>query len=232
MLTAKQDNRLTAAENVLTALQSDAAPYQSDNGVKAIVAELQTQLAALLPLRQLVLRHKSKGPSRTKREKREQLATYTAEVAGDLHAYAAAQPDRTLQAIANVNYSGLMDLRGTALADTAQHLHTTATAHLTALADYGVTATRLQELQTALTAFGGVKNDPRQHISEAKAARIAVQGQFSALATLLEDRLYRSLRKYARSHPEFYQRIQAARIIIDRPGRQQGGSDEPPVKPE
>ncbi|UOQ54766.1 hypothetical protein [Hymenobacter cellulosivorans] len=95
-----------------------------------------------------------------------------------------------------------------------------------------VNPARLQELRNALTAFTGTKNDPRQQVTEGKAARILIQEQFSQLATLLEDRLDRSLRKYARSAPAFYHRLTAARQVIDRPGKQQGGTEEPPTKPQ
>jgi hypothetical protein len=226
MLTAKQDNRLTAAENTLTALQQDAAPYQRDKALQQALTELQQLTTDLLPLRQQTLRP-SKGKTVAKADRRELLATSAGEIAGDLYAYATDQQDRTLQAAANHSYGSLVKLRATALADHAQHLLDLATDHAKALDDYGVTPERLQELQAALTAFNGGKNDPRQQISTGKAARLSIKTKFSNLATLLEDRLDRSLRKYARSHPEFYQRIQAARKVIDRPGTHKGGDEKP-----
>ncbi|TGE21070.1 hypothetical protein [Hymenobacter metallicola] len=231
MLTTKQDNRLTAAENVAATLQQDPASYAADKALQQITQELHTLLAALQPLRQKGVRTASKGAAKTKGQRRQQLATSAAEVAGDLYSYATDQHNRALQTSADYNYSTLLKMRATALTDLVQHLYTEAETHQTALLDYGLTPARLQELKDALAAFTTTKNDPRQHITEGKAARLAIKEQFSQLATLLEDRLDRSLRKYARSHPEFYHRLTAARQVIDRPGKQQGGdNEEPPTK--
>jgi hypothetical protein len=227
MLTSKQDNRLTAAENTLAALQLDAQPYQHDQAVQDVVDELLQFITALQPLRAQGLRSKSKGVTSTKTDRRGTLATAAGEVAGDLYAYASKQQDRTLQATANVSYGTLLPLRPTALTDAAQAIHASATAHAAALTKYGVTKERLQELQDAIDAFSGSKNEPRQHISEGKAARLAIKAKFADLAALLEDRLDRSLRKYARSHPEFYQRVLAARKVINRPGKQKSSPETP-----
>ncbi|WBO84739.1 hypothetical protein [Hymenobacter yonginensis] len=214
MLTAKQDNRLTAAQNTLLALRQDPTPYQQDKALQNTLAELQQLTDDLGPLRQQTQRA-SKGKTAAKTDRREQLATSASEIAGDLYAYATAQQDPGLQASANHSYGTLLNLRANALTDAAQHL-----------LDYGVSPERLAELRDTLAAFSTSKNDPRQQISEAKAARLAIKDKFSQLATLLEDRLDRSLRKYARSAPEFYQRIQAARLIIDRPGKRTGDNDQ------
>ncbi|GAB2956736.1 hypothetical protein GCM10027048_23650 [Hymenobacter coalescens] len=226
MLTAKQDNRLTAAQNVVLAFQHDAAPYQQDKALQHALAELQQLTDDLTPLRQQTLRA-SKGKTAAKTDRRELLCTSAGEIAGDLYAFATDRQDRPLQAAANHSYGTLLSLRATALTDVAQHLLTLATEHSKRLEDYGVTKERLQELTDALAAFDGSKNEPRQHISDAKAARLAIKDKFSQLATLLEDRLDRSLRKYARSHPEFYQRIQAAGKVINRPGKQKSSLETP-----
>lgn len=231
MLTAKQDNRLTAAQNTLLALRQDPAPYQQDKALQNTLTELQKLTDDLGPLRQQTQRP-SKGKTVAKTDRRELLATSAGEIAGDLYAYATAQQDRSLQASANFSYGTLLNLRANALTDAAQHLLDLATQHAQPLLEYGVSPERLAELRDTLAAFSTSKNDPRQQISEAKAARLAIKDKFSQLATLLEDRLDRSLRKYARSAPEFYQRIQAARTIIDRPGKRKGGNEEPPTKPQ
>ena len=74
-------------------------------------------------------------------------------------------------------------------------------------------------MREAIDAFSSGENNPSQQISTGKNAR---------LATLLEDRLDRSLRKYARSHSEFYQGVMQASQIIDRPGSRKRSGDETP----
>jgi len=232
MLTTRQNNRLTAAENTLEAFQADPIPYQPDKALQTIVQELSQLTTALTPLRQQGLRTKTKGPSRSKTERREQLATAAAEIAGDVYSYGAAGQNRPLQASVDYSYSLLLGLRDLILADTAQHIYDVAEAHLTPLADYAVTPARLQELQDAISSFNAGKNTPRQQVTEGKAARIAIRTQFTALTQLLEERLDRSLRKYARSHPDFYHRLTAARIVIDRPGGHKSSEDGEAPKTE
>jgi hypothetical protein len=231
MLTTKQDNRLTAAENVAAALALDPTAYALDKALGQIRQELDTRLDELRPLRQQGVRAASPGATKTKGQRREQLCTAAAEVAGDLYSYATDQQNRSLQTSADYNYSSLFKLRPTALTDLAQHILDAAETHQTALLDYGVTPKRLQELRDALASFAGTKNDPRQQITEGKAARIAIREQFNQLATLLQDRLDRSLRKYARSAPTFYQQVLAARIVVDRPGGHKGGGSGEAPKP-
>ncbi|MCR5887301.1 hypothetical protein LRS06_05800 [Hymenobacter sp. J193] len=139
MLTAKQDNRLTAAENVSAALAEAAPTYTADKALQKIRTDLDALLAALKPLRQQGLRTASQGASKTKAQRRELLATAAAEVAGDVYSYATDQQNRTLQTSADYNYSALYELRATALADLAQHIYDEATTHKTALLDYGLT---------------------------------------------------------------------------------------------
>ena len=228
MLTAKQDNRLTAAENTLDALRLDPTPYAQDKALQNIVLDLAQFVTDLKPMRQEGLRTKSKGSSQTKTNQRAFLATVAAEIAGDTYSYATSKQDRLLQATIDYSQSNLEDLRDTALFDRAEHILTTATAHASFLLDYGVTPARLQELREAIDAFSGGKNVPGQQISAGKNARLAIRARFSDLTTLSKDRLDRSLRKYARSHPDFYQRVTQARQVIDRPGTHKSSNDETP----
>ena len=45
MLTAQQDNRLTAADTLLAALRQDPAPYATDKALQAVVARLAEIIA-------------------------------------------------------------------------------------------------------------------------------------------------------------------------------------------
>ena len=84
--------------------------------------------------------------------------------------------------------------------------------------EYGLDKPRIKELQDAVKAFNDLKTVPRQTQIEGKAARVSLRAEFSELGTLLKDRFQRLLRKYKRRDAEFYNRLTAARAVVDRPG--------------
>ncbi|HET9505741.1 MAG TPA: hypothetical protein VFO93_19505 [Hymenobacter sp.] len=225
MLTAKQDNRLAAAETLLATLRQDPAPYATDKALQAVVARLATLIADMAPLRQQTQRSTAAasgaGQPSGKEQARTHLAQVAAEIAGDVFAYATEQKDTTLQALADYSQSDFEKLRGSRLTDAATALYqaTQDKAYKKALQDdYDLTSARLQELQDALAAFNDLKTQPRQAIIEGKAARASLRVEFAELGTLLQDRLMRQLRKYERRAPDFYARVVAARTVVDRPG--------------
>ncbi|UOQ95932.1 hypothetical protein MUN81_11730 [Hymenobacter sp. 5317J-9] len=234
MLTAKQDNRLTAAETLVAALTHDATPYASEKALQAVVARLQTIIADLAPLRQQVQRSaaiSTAGQPSSKEQARTHLAQVAAEIAGDVFSYATEQRNPSLQALADYSQSDFEKLRGSRLTDAATALYqaTQDAAHKATLkADYDLTPARTQELQDALAAFNDLKTQPRTAIIDGKTARASLRTEFAELGTLLQDRLMRQLRKYERRAPDFYNRVVAARQTIDRPG---SATSAAPVKP-
>ncbi len=224
MLTAQQDNRLTAAETLLAALRQDPAPYATDKALQTVVARLAALIADVQPLRQQAQRGtaaKVAGQPSSKEQARAHLAQVAAEIAGDMFAYAGEERNTALQAVADYSRGDFENLRGSRLTDAATALYQAAGAsdHRQALrTEYDLSDERLQELADALAAFDGLKTAPRQAVIEGKTARISLRAEFAELGTLLKDRLMRQLRKYERRSPDFYNRIVAARQVVDRPG--------------
>lgn len=224
MLTAKQDNRLTAAETLLAALRQDPTPYATDKALQTVVGRLGDIIAHMQPLRQQAQRStaaKVAGQPSGKEQARQLLTQVAAEIAGDVFAYASEQRNTTLQALADYSQSDFEELRGSRLTDAATALYQAATDtryHAPLEADYDLSNERLQELQDALTAFNDLKTQPRQAAIDGKTARASLRTEFAELGTLLQDRLMRQLRKYERRSPDFYNRMVAARQVVDRPG--------------
>lgn len=225
MLTAQQDNRLTAAETLLAALRQDPTPYATDQALQTVVARLAEIIADMAPLRQQAQRStvaRVAGQPSSKEQARQHLTVVAAEVAGDVFAYATEQRNATLQAVADYSQGNFSNLRGSRLTDAATALYqaTQDAAYKKPLqAGYALTDARLQELQDALAAFADLKTQPRQAIIAGKTARASLRAEFAELGTLLQDRLMRQLRKYECQAPAFYARVVAARQVVDRPGR-------------
>ena len=223
MLTAKQDNRLTAAETLSAALKQDPTPYATDKALKTVAQRLDEIIAAVQPLRTATQRTaQGSAPTGGQSEKeaaRETLAMVTAEIAGDVFAFASEKKLPALQALADYNENGLLKLRGSRLSDIATALRDELPNHKAVLEDeYGIDKTRIKELDEAIQAFNDLKTAPRQAQIDGKATRVSLRAEFSELGTLLKDRFQRLMRKYKRRDPEFFNRIMAARAVVDRPG--------------
>lgn len=226
MLTAKQTNRLTAYENVDAELTRDPTVYADDEGMKEIVAEINSHLTVLKPLRTAGVRD-AKGNAEEKAEAKQLLADIGAEIAGDLYSYGTKIKSRTLQAEADYNSSELIELRGTRLIDVTEHLLDVATERAGEMKKLAISVERRAELRTAIDAFGGRKNRGRQAVGAGQSVRLTTGGHFVALAELMKDRLQRALRKYKRLNFDFYTRVNSAREVIDLPGSNPGPDDEP-----
>lgn len=225
MLTAKQDNRLTAAENLSASLKADPSPYATDKALKTVVLRLDEIIADMQPLRTATQRTAKAGaPAGGQSDKetaRKTLAIVTAEIAGDVFAYASApdQKQSALQALSDYSEGDLLNLRGSRLSDVATALLDELPQHKTVLEDeYGIDKDRIKELQDAIKAFSALKTVPRQTQIDGKATRTSLRAEFAELGTLLKDRFQRLMRKYKRRDPDFYARIMAARAVVDRPG--------------
>lgn len=228
MLTAKQTNRLTAYENVETELTRTPDVYKDDEGMQEIAAELTSHLAALKPLRKDGVRD-AKGTGDDKAEAKQLLADIGAEIAGDLYSYGTKIKSRSLQAEADYSAGDLINLRGTRLIDVTEHLLDVATERVGEMKKLAISEARRTELRTVIDAFGGKKNLGREAVGTGKSGRLTTGGYFAAIAELLKERLQRALRKYKRSHPDFYTRVSTAREVIDLPGSNPGsGAKEKP----
>ncbi len=217
MLTVTQDNRYTAYDNLHKALTLDPAPYATDAALTDIVAELGTGISGLNDLRKKKLRPNT-GPAEAKTTAKQFLADVGAEVAGDLFEWATKTTNPTLQSAADYNASVLFDLRGTRIYDTTGVILQLARDQKVAMGKYAIADTRVQELADAREAFNRLRSGPRQQQIDGKAVGQTIGQRFSALSTLVDDRFERAIRKYKRLDRAFYDRVMAAREVIDRPG--------------
>ena len=234
MLTAKQDNRLSAAENLAAALKANPTPYANDKALKTVAQRLDEIIADMQPLRTATQRTAKAGaPAGGQSEKetaREDLAIVTAEITGDVFAYASERKLPALQALADYNENGLQKLRGSRLSDVATALLEELPNHKAVLEDeYGIDKARIKELQDAIKGFNDLKTTPRQTQIDGKATRVSLRAEFAELGTLLKDRFQRLMRKYKRRDADFYNRVMDARAVVDRPGSVPAGNVAPKV---
>ncbi len=228
MLTVTQDNRYTAYDNLHKALIFDLTPYQTDEALKDIIAELGTGIGGINTLRKGKLRPTT-GSSEAKTEAKQLLADVAGEVAGDMFEWATKTANRSLQADNDYNTTSLFILRGTRIIDITGHILDQARASKAAMGKYAIADTRLQELEDVRLAFDTLRPSPRQLRTQAKALNQTIGQRFSALSIIVQDRFERAIRKYKRLDRPFYDRVIAAREVLDLPGTHASPAPPPPA---
>ena len=196
--------------------------YANDKALQTVARRLDKIIADMQPLRTATQRTAQSAPAGSSSEKetaRQTLAMVTAEIAGDVFAYASEKKFPALQALADYNENGLLKLRGSRLSDVATALLEELPNHKAVLdEEYGLDKARTKEFGDAIQAFNGLKTAPREAQIDGKATRTSLRAEFAELGTLLKDQFQRLMRKYKRRDADFYTRIMAARAVVDRPG--------------
>ena len=238
MLTNTQTNRLASTETLVQVLQEEQAAYAADKPLQRLVAELATWVTDLKPLRRQVLLTPGTSAGTATDDKSESkllLATLAAEVGGDALAYAAEKHKPALLAAADHGTSELERMRDSVLVTTATELRDAAKAELQANPqDFGeyLTPERLADLDAALAAFDAEKTAPQAEKTSGQGARTSLRTQFKALSALTADRLRPLMRKYKRSNPAFWQRVEAAASIVNHAATHATATPKPtPITP-
>ena len=94
-----------------------------------------------------------KGVATDKSNVKQLLCQQAADIAGSISAFASATSNNTLKQGVNFSASALLQKRDDQLAPRCQNIHAKGLENLAALADYGITAETLDNLQTAINNY-------------------------------------------------------------------------------
>ena len=157
----------------------------------------------------------------------------TMEIGGAVAAYASGTGDATLQAQVTFSKSVLKDLRDAELDDRAQAVHDIAADLLAkpaaAMGDYGLTAVKLTDLQSAITAYSAMVGGPRAAIAGKAAITDAIEGEFARADQILNGQLDKLVVQFATAHPQFVSAYRSARMIVATGSRAVSDRPAPPA---
>ena len=151
------------------------------------------------------------------------------EISDQLSALAEVKNDANLAAQTAWTLSSLDKLTDDELEETGKSIAALATANLTALADYAVTAADVTALSGLVTQFHTVKTAPRTAIAGRAGETSTLPDTISDTTSLLRNRLDKLMTKFKKTSPEFYAGYQSARVVVDRGGS--GGGTPPAPSP-
>ena len=148
-------------------------------------------------------------------------------------AHASAEGDATLQAQVDLSKSALKNLRDAELDDRAQAIQDIAAelfaSHAAAMSDCGLTAVKLTDLQSAITAYGALVGGPRAAIVGRAAITEAIAAEFARVDLVLNGQLDKLVVQFEAENPQFVSAYRSARLIVASGSRAAGDKPTPPA---
>ncbi|MBP7389350.1 MAG: carboxypeptidase regulatory-like domain-containing protein [Chitinophagales bacterium] len=155
------------------------------------------------------------GYAGDKAEQRLELGNLAASIAASVFAYASATGNTVLKEQANYPPSHFTRLKDELLGPACQNVHDLANANLVALADYGITAPNLTDLQTAIDNYGSAVAAPRNAISVRSSKGVLIKDFFKNGDDILKTRMDKLALQFKESNSEFYNAYKSNRVVVD-----------------
>ena len=230
---ASFSNKLAMYLTVVSVLDKNLSLWQPLAALGTAFGKLKASITKINTLEQS-LSGGTKGVTAGKRAKRIAMAETAAAVAGAIGAYASENGKPELLAKVDFSASDILRVRDTESSNIAQAIHDSPNGDLPALAEFGVTADTLTDLQAKIDAYTGNVSGPRTARSNNRASGEMLDAEFAVADTVLEKQIDGLLAKFKTIEPEFHAAYVAAREIVDNPGGHKGknGHGTPPPTPQ
>ena len=197
---------------VLLTLNSNSSTWSSNTAISAVVTAAQAQVVAINNA-QIGQINNSKAYTINKENLKNNLVALALLHADAGRSYAASIGNTVLQQELKTTKSALLYLTDGQLAPYCQNIYNFVNPLVGSLASYGVTAATLAALQSAINVFLASVGQPHSIRSGAKAYTISIEGQITALNTLLKEQLDPLLTQYKTSHAIFHTQYLADRTL-------------------
>ncbi len=219
------NNELNAKQNAKLNMYRTTEQHVDDNAAIAGNPAFQTafnKFKANNTAIQTVAQQKSAtltGVAADKSNAKQTLCKLAANLAGIVFAYAAANNNETLKQEMNLPVTTLIRTRDEALVPRCQMIHAKATANLSALGDFGIKTTQLDNLQTAIDQYSATTPKPRTAISNRKTVNANLAALFKENDSILNNQIDKLIEFHRTAHSDFVNTYFSARIIVDPPTR-------------
>jgi len=223
-MTTKQLNKLTTALAVEGICDANTTVIATIPAFAASYADAQSHVTNIQTLWQAQAQN-TKGIAADKQQARLAMCKTSLATAGAIHAYATKTKNNTLAGEVDFTLTDLMGGRDVQSAELCQNIYDTANTNLTALADYGLTAAKMNLLKAAIAAYNLLVTKPRETRAQGKTTTGSIQTEFDLLdeALVVMDDL---IPQFAPDNQKFVDDYNNARTIVDT-----SASHASPVKP-
>ena len=203
-------NSLLAVDALLTANHDLIA------GVPALVEAAGTLDGLITDIQSNVkVQTSPSGAAEAKAEALTSLGDTAFEVAGAVLSLAEKNGDRTLAARVKFPRSGITAGSSNAVVARCQDIVEAAADNMDSLGDHGVTQAKVNALKQRLKSYDGLRGLPRQAQAAGAAATRQLERLFPEAERLLQNRIDKLVWQFRVSAPEFYDKYQVARAVVD-----------------
>jgi len=179
------------------------------------IGNLQTITAEIERL-QALQSTDNKGVTADNRVLNDQLSDVALAIAGALYAWAAENGNLAIREKVNFVASDFIRFSQTQRIAVCTTILGEARNNTEALANNGITAEKINELETLLNNYKTVYTKPREMVVSKTAVTEALETQFRLAGDILKNQADRLARQFKTTNAGFYQEYRKARVIEDR----------------
>lgn len=136
-------------------------------------------------------------------------------MAGGVLSFAEKGGDLTLAGKVSFARSAITEGSGNAVVARVQGIIDAAVETVSSLGEHGITQAKVNALKQRLKAYDSLRGLPRQATAAAAAATRQLERLFPKATRLLDNRIDRLVWQFRESQPEFYEKYQVARTIVN-----------------
>jgi hypothetical protein len=211
-----QDDTLKMFETTSKVLHKDNSAWNTNIPFVAAVQELDDNINDIRDLSS-TQNSDNRGIKHDKDNRRDSLQNQTFAAAGILTFYASTINNRKLLEKVSLTRTDLERARDNALAGIAEQVYQEAAANSTPALPYGLTATMITDLRSAIDEFVKYISKPRDARVGKKEATEQLVKVFADTNILLLERLDKGMELYVKTNNTFYTKYFKGRIIVNSP---------------
>ena len=229
-MTDSQENKRSMGMAVMAVLDANNAIWSASAGANTIVTNLRNTIT-LIDTNAVIQAGNTTQITAAKTEARTLLTSIAIKVAKGGFAYANVNGNTALAGQFDYERTDIVNARDTIVMDITQIILDAAHANDAAIADFGVTAADITELDSSRTTYGGLIAAPSNAINTRATATATLVDLFKTMMDVLNNQMDAIMVTYKDSEPAFYQQYTESRKIIDLGRRssedgEEGGGEE------
>jgi hypothetical protein len=208
-----QSSKLNALLNVQTLFSANAERVATIPALEEAAEELTDLITGITT--NVKVQSSPSGAAEAKQAALVELGDAAFEIAGGVLSFAEKGGNLTLVGRMNFSRTAVTAGSGNAVVARTQDIIDAATENLASLGDYVVTAAKVNALKQKLKAYDILRLLPRQTKAAAGAATRQLERLFPDADRLLSLRIDKLVWQFRASAPEFYEKYQVARSIVN-----------------
>jgi hypothetical protein len=215
-MNAKEEATVTMFRGIEQHLDVNSNIISTISALAAAVAAFKAKIADIISTEQLTSISLS-GITVAKSNSKLALSQIAADIAAVIAAYAVATVNTTLEAEVNYSFYKLKRMRDEQLAPACQTIHDRAVEHQSELKDYGISAAKIAELQTAIADYAAKTPNPRTALGSRKTQTAHRRELLRQAEALLKKQIDKLIKNFRITESEFYNTYFNLREIPDAP---------------